>query len=182
MLDKMYGPSVMPPQPNGIWQVIRNVLKWEESEAEDRYRRALYTFWRRSSPYPAFLTFDSPTKELCVSRRIRTNTPLQALTTLNDTVYVEAARVLAQKIYDYESDDVKEKIAFGYQQAILQQADEATLEILVTEYKQQLEYYRKQPILAQKMALQQEENIPQLAALSVLANIILNLDAFLVKE
>ena len=94
--DKMYGPSVMPPQPEGVWQVIRNVLRWEESKGEDRYRRALYTFWRRSSPYPSFISFDSPSRELCVSRRINTNTPLQALTTLNDTVYVEAARALGQ--------------------------------------------------------------------------------------
>ncbi|MEN0048383.1 MAG: PSD1 and planctomycete cytochrome C domain-containing protein [Bacteroidota bacterium] len=180
--SKMYGPSVMPPQPDGIWQVIRNVLRWEESEAEDRYRRALYTFWRRSSPYPAFLTFDSPTKELCVSRRIRTNTPLQALTTLNDTVYVEAARALAVKMYDYKEGSVEEKIAFGYQQAILQVADEKTLNILVGEYARQIEYYQVQPTLAEKMALQNKTNAPQLAALSVVANVILNLDAFLVKE
>lgn len=180
--DKMYGPSVMPPQPDGIWQVIRNVLRWEESEAEDRYRRALYTFWRRSSPYPAFLTFDSPTKELCVSRRIRTNTPLQALTTLNDTVYVEAARALAQKMYNYKGESMKDKIAFGYQQAILHQADKETLNILVDEYTQQVEYYEERPALAKKMALQADENVPQLAGLSIVANVILNLDAFLVKE
>lgn len=179
--DKMYGPSVMPPQPDGIWQVIRNVLRWEESEAEDRYRRALYTFWRRSSPYPAFLTFDSPTKELCVSRRIRTNTPLQALTTLNDTVYIEAARALARKMYEYEGNSMKENVAFGYCQAILQEADEKTLSILLDEYQKQLAYYREEPILAQKMALREDENTPQLAALSVVANVILNLDAFLVK-
>ncbi|MEM8526850.1 MAG: PSD1 and planctomycete cytochrome C domain-containing protein [Bacteroidota bacterium] len=179
--DKMYGRSVMPPQPDGIWQVIRNVLKWEESKAEDRYRRALYTFWRRSSPYPAFLTFDSPTKELCVSRRIRTNTPLQALATLNDTVYVEAARALGNMMYNYQSANIEEKIAFGYEQAILQQADKETLEVLIQEYETQLRYYKKQPALAQKMALK-ERKAEQLAALSVVGNIILNLDAFLVKS
>jgi len=180
--DKMYGPSVMPPQPDGIWQVIRNVLRWEESEDQDRYRRALYTFWRRSSPYPAFLTFDSPTKELCVSRRIRTNTPLQALTTLNDTVYVEAARALAQKMYDHKGDSVKEDIAFGYKQAILQKADEKTIGVLAEEYVKRMEYYRERPLLAIKMAHREDVHTLPLAALTVVANIILNLDAFLVKE
>jgi len=82
--DTMYGAPVMPPQPKGIWQVTYSQLSWENATDENRYRRAIYTFWRRTSPYPSMLTFDAGSRELCVLRRVRTNTPLQALVTLND--------------------------------------------------------------------------------------------------
>ena len=91
--DKMYGRSVMPPQPPGVWQVVYSSDKWDTSLGEDRYRRGLYTFWRRTSPYPAMMAFDATSRELCTVRRIRTNTPLAALVTLNDPAFVEAARV-----------------------------------------------------------------------------------------
>jgi hypothetical protein len=90
LLDrKVGGESVMPPQPDGIWNVVYSNHKWE-TMPEDKYRRGLYTFWRRTTPYPSMVSFDSPSREFCVSRRIRTNTPLQALITLNDPVYLEA--------------------------------------------------------------------------------------------
>ena len=88
---KMGGPSVFPDQPEGVWANPYSDAKWTTSEGEDRYRRGLYTFIRRTSPYPSLLTFDAPSREFCTVRRVRTNTPLQALTTLNDPVYVEAA-------------------------------------------------------------------------------------------
>ncbi|MCP5116022.1 MAG: DUF1553 domain-containing protein, partial [bacterium] len=95
---KMYGPPVMPLQPDGVWQVVYNRDRWETSSGEDRYRRAVYTLWRRTSPYPAAMTFDAPSAELCTMRRIRTNTPLQALVTLNDPLSIEAARHLADRV------------------------------------------------------------------------------------
>ena len=92
---KMYGPSVFPLQPDGIWNMPYNSDKWTTSDGEDRYRRSLYTFWRRTSPYPSFMTFDATSREFCTVRRVRTNTPLQALTLLNDPASFEAARALA---------------------------------------------------------------------------------------
>ncbi len=92
---KVGGPPVMPWQPDGIWQVVYSSRRWETSAGEDRYRRALYTLWRRTSPYPSMLTFDAPSGETCTIRRIRTNTPLQALVTLNDPTLMEAAEHLA---------------------------------------------------------------------------------------
>lgn len=92
---KMYGPPVMPWQPDGVWQVVYNGERWITSEGEDRYRRGLYTFMRRTSPYPSSMSYDAPTGEICTMRRIRTNTPLQALTSLNDPVFMEAAQQLA---------------------------------------------------------------------------------------
>ena len=95
---KMYGPSVYPQQPPGIWNMPYNSDKWTTSEGEDRYRRSLYTFWRRTSPYPSFMTFDATSREFCQVRRVRTNTPLQALTLLNDPASFEAARALAARM------------------------------------------------------------------------------------
>ncbi len=92
---KAGGPTVMPWQPEGIWMVVYNSDRWETSKGEDRYRRSLYTFNRRSAPYPSMINYDAPTGEVCTIRRVRTNTPLQALTTLNDPVSMEAAQHLA---------------------------------------------------------------------------------------
>ncbi len=94
---KMGGPPVMPWQPPGIWQVVYSSRQWETSRGEDRHRRALYTLWRRTSPYPSMTTFDAPSGETCTVRRIRTNTPLQALVTLNDPTLMEAAQLLAER-------------------------------------------------------------------------------------
>ena len=94
----MYGPSVFPFQPAGIWNMPYSSDKWTTSEGEDRYRRSLYTFWRRTSPYPSFMTFDATSREFCTVRRVRTNTPLQALTLLNDPASFEAARALAARM------------------------------------------------------------------------------------
>ena len=88
---KIGGPSVFPLQPDGIWNNPYSGDTWKVSEGEDRYRRGLYTFWRRTSPYPAFTTFDASSREFCTLRRLRTNTPLQALTTLNDPAFFRAA-------------------------------------------------------------------------------------------
>ena len=85
-------------QPAGIWNMPYNSDKWTTSEGEDRYRRSLYTFWRRTSPYPSFMTFDATSREFCTVRRVRTNTPLQALTLLNDPASFEAARALAGRM------------------------------------------------------------------------------------
>ena len=95
---KMYGPSVKPPQPAlGINAAFGGSIDWKTSEGEDKHRRGLYTEWRRSNPYPAMSTFDAPNRDVCVVRRNRTNTPLQALVTLNDEVYIEAAQALGRR-------------------------------------------------------------------------------------
>ncbi|MFI4876910.1 MAG: DUF1553 domain-containing protein, partial [Blastopirellula sp. JB062] len=97
---KMYGPPVRPMQPKmGMRSAFGGSTDWETSAGEDQYRRGLYTKWRRTTPYPSMMTFDAPSREVCTIRRIATNTPLQALVTLNDPVYVEAAQALARRIY-----------------------------------------------------------------------------------
>jgi hypothetical protein len=92
------GPSVFPYQPDGIWHIPDSPDQWMLSGGADRHRRGLYTFWRRSAPYPSFMTFDAVSREHCIVRRVRTNTPLQALTLLNDPAFFEAAKVLAKRM------------------------------------------------------------------------------------
>ncbi len=95
--ERKFGPSVMPPQPEGVWAVVYSGDSWQVSPGPDRYRRAIYTFWRRSSPYPSLVAFDATSRETCTVRRGRSNTPLAALVTLNDPAFVEAARALADR-------------------------------------------------------------------------------------
>ncbi|MBL8066150.1 MAG: DUF1553 domain-containing protein, partial [Chthonomonadaceae bacterium] len=95
---KVGGPSVYPSQPEGVWDTPYNSESWMTSVGADRYRRGLYTFWKRSSPYPAFMAFDAPPRDTCTVRRTVTNTPLQALALLNDAVAVESASGLAKKM------------------------------------------------------------------------------------
>ncbi len=108
--SKMYGPPVMPYQPEGIWSSPYNENKWHKSTNEDEYRRAVYNFWKRTSPYPSKISFDGVGREICVSRRIRTNTPLQALVTLNDSVYVDLSAKLAQKSLTASKNNFQESI------------------------------------------------------------------------
>jgi mono/diheme cytochrome c family protein len=96
--SKMGGPPVMPPQPAGLWRTTYNAKTWVDAEGEDRFRRGLYTYLKRTTPYPSLTTFDGGSGEVCQIRRIRTNTPLQALVTLNDPVYLEAAAGLARRM------------------------------------------------------------------------------------
>ncbi len=153
--NKQGGPSVMPPQPEGIWKNPYNGQQWVTAEGPDRYRRAIYTYVRRTGPYPSMLTFDAPSREFCVSRRIRTNTPLQALVTLNDAAYWEAAQALAARM-ELAADYPADQVAFGYEMALGRSPSEATLATLTS--------------------LADDTTLP------VVANAILNLDAFLTKE
>jgi hypothetical protein len=174
--NKMYGASVMPPQPEGLWQVVYSGLKWITSEGEDKYRRALYTFWRRTNPYPSLVTFDSPSREFCVTRRYNTNTPLQALVTLNDPVYMEAAQALAQRMK--ENGRVEDQITNGYRMAMIKEIDAQKLQTLKRLYEEALQHFKDDPNSIKEFT---GENDIDLAALTVVANTIMNLDEFLTK-
>ncbi len=176
--DKMYGPSVMPPQPAGIWQVVYSGLEWKTSEGEDQNRRALYTYWRRTSPYPSMIAFDSPSREFCVTQRINTNTPLQALVTLNDTVYIAAAQALAQRMLQEHPNQVEAQIKAGYQMAMVQEIADEKLADLQLLYTEALAHFNKNPEAVKALTGQQDK---QLAALTVVANAIMNLDEFVTK-
>jgi len=157
---KMYGPSVMPPQPAGVWASVYNNMKWETSEGEDRYRRALYTYWRRTSPYPSMISFDAPSREFCVSRRIDTNTPLQALVTMNDPVYVEAAQAFAKEMEKVSRGNPVEGIAWGFERALFREPTGEEVQELLTLYQ---------------MAYHEGSEMP----MAIVANTLFNLDEFL---
>ena len=176
--DKMYGPSVMPPQPEGVWQAVYSGMEWNTSEGEDSHRRALYTFWRRTSPYPSLMSFDAPSREFCVTRRIDTNTPLQALVMMNDTVYVEAARGLAQRTLLSGAATSDERIEKAYYLALLQDIDSEKLTALRTLYDEATQYYQAHPEEVSKMT---GEGDTDLAAMTVVASAIMNLDEFVTK-
>lgn len=178
---KMYGKSVMPPQPDGIWMTPYNGESWILSEGEDKYRRAVYTYWKRTSPYPAMMTFDAPTREFCQSRRIRTNTPLQALNTLNDPVYLEAAEQLAVKMKKGAATPARQ-LAEGYRLLTFQTIDKKYLDLLVGIYTDSWNAYKRKPAEIKNMLPNSKEKSAELAALTVSANVLLNLDAVLTKE
>lgn len=177
---KIGGPSVMPPQPDRVWQVVYSNAKWIEAEGEDRYRRGLYTYWKRTTPYPSMIAFDSPSREFCVSRRIRTNTPLQALVTLNDTVYLEAAFALAKWMAHEANGNVDVAITRGYERALLVKPDQETLNILKSLYNEAV-VPKAQMVSSETEAPANDYSLEIIKPLSVVANAIMNLDAFLTK-
>ena len=178
---KMYGKSVMPPQPDGIWLSPYNGDSWKLSEGEDKYRRAVYTYWKRTSPYPSMMTFDTPTREFCQSRRIRTNTPLQALNTLNDPVFMEAAENLAIKMKK-KGVNPAQQLREGYQLLTFQPMDDANLKLLMSIYQDALKTYKNKPGETKKILINQKDKSAELAALTVSANVLLNLDGVLTRE
>ncbi|TAH27310.1 MAG: DUF1553 domain-containing protein [Cytophagales bacterium] len=181
---KMFGPSVMPYQPDGIWQTVYNGNNWITSKGEDKYRRALYTYIKRSSPYPAYLNFDSPSREFCLVRRIRTNTPLQSLNILNDTVYVEASIALARKALEHYPNSIDKAIENIYYEALLKKPSQNKANILNNLYKKSFDQYtQKQHLLVELKKIEPEDyKSQQLAALSNVASAIINLDEFITKE
>lgn len=185
--NKMFGPSVMPYQPDGVWMTVYSGEAWKKSEGEDQFRRGIYTFLKRTSPYPSFISFDASSREVCLVDRIRTNTPLQALTTLNDPVYIEAAKSLASIMKKKGKGDLKNSIAAGYQHTMFRKLSEDKLVALEKLYAQALENFEKRPGEAEKFmgANHKAANRNELltdAAFTLVANALLNLDEFLTKS
>ena len=181
--QKMYGPAVMPFQPDGIWETVYNGESWKLSEGEDKHRRAVYTFLKRTSPYPSFITFDAGSREVCVSKRIVTNTPLQALVTLNDPVFMEAALHLGKKMNNHAGNDPGKAIAYGYEVCTLVPISSAKQAILLKLFEEALsEYSSNTKILNQLISDGEKEPNPELGAYIVVANALLNLDEFLTKS
>jgi hypothetical protein len=179
--NKMYGRSVMPYQPEGIWMSVYSGEKWTQSEGEDRHRRAVYTFIKRTSPYPSMIMFDGSSREICISRRVRTNTPLQALVTLNDPVYVEAAQALAKRMMTADSSSIEKSIAAGYRLLTFKDIPEEKLRILRNLYQEASVLYATDTASAH--AITNDENgSPRLAGLTIVANALLNLDEVIMKE
>lgn len=169
------GPSVMPPQPDGIWKSTYNGQKWVNAEGPDRYRRGLYTYLKRTSPYPALTTFDAGSGEVCQIRRVRTNTPLQALVTLNDEAFVEAAGALAARMSAAEG-PLEQQVAHGFRRVLIRQPSPEEVQRLVELYQQVKSQLADPQQLLEAAGLQQGD-----AAMVAVANVLLNLDETLMK-
>ncbi len=184
---KMHGPSVFPWQPEGIWDIPYNNEKWIESEGEDRYRRSLYTFLRRTSPYPSFMTFDATSREYCTVRRVRTNTPLQALTLLNDMATFEAARALGERMRrEADAGTTAARVAHGVRLVLGRDPKPAETARLVAYYDEELRHYLAQPDAAREVIGAQPGTngapTAEAAAWTMVANVLLNLDEMVTKN
>jgi hypothetical protein len=180
------GPSVFPYQPPGIWSLPYNDDAWRESEGSGRYRRGLYTFWRRTSPYPSLVAFDAPSREVCTARRPRTNTPLQALTTLNDPAFFEAAKGLARRMLAESAGDARARAAYGFRVCTSRRPTEAEVARLTALYESQLRRFESDEPAARRVAdglkAPADARPAEVAAWTVVANVLLNLDETLTKE
>jgi hypothetical protein len=186
------GPSVFPYQPEGIWFAPYSSARWIESRDGDQYRRGLYTYWRRSAPYPSFVAFDAPSREVCTERRSRTNTPLQALVTLNDPAFVQPAAALASRILNDSKGTVEDRVRYGFRLVLARRPVSAELAHLLELYSENLERYLRDPAAAKAMASRDAAAIAiadtdrgremaELAAWTVVTNVLLNLDETLTK-
>jgi hypothetical protein len=187
--DKMYGPPVKPVQPSmGLSAAFGGGIDWQTSDGPDRHRRGLYTTWRRSNPYPSMATFDAPNREVCTVRRVRTNTPLQALVTLNDPVYVEAAQALGRKALAEGGSSTADRTAFVFRLVLSRLPTTEEQSRLVKLFENSLAKFEKQPEAAKRLAtepigpLPKDANAAELAAWTVVGNVLLNLDEALMKR
>ncbi|WP_018613371.1 DUF1553 domain-containing protein [Segetibacter koreensis] len=181
--SKMYGPSVYPFQPKGIWLSPWNGAEWTQSKGEDQYRRAVYTYWKRSAAYPSMLTFDGVSREVCTARRIRTNTPLQALATLNDSAYIDIARHFALRMQSGAAQDVTKQISTGYTLATNHAIDDKRIKALKNLYYVAYNKFKNAPDKTCEMIGEMGDNTnAETAALTVVANAILNLDEVVTKN
>ena len=185
---KMLGPSVKPARPNmGLSAAFGGGLDWQTSAGEDRFRRALYTEWRRTSPYPSLATFDAPSRETCTLRRNRTNTPLQALVALNDPVFVEAAQALARSLADPAAGP-EEIIRRAFVRVLSRPPSDRERARLVKLQAEALATFRQAPERALQLATDPLGPLPpgaeaaELASWTAVANVLLNLDESLMKR
>jgi Protein of unknown function (DUF1553) len=172
---KMGGPSVYPPQPAGVTEVAFGQTKWVLSEGEDRYRRGLYTFIKRTAPYATFGTFDGPSGEVCVARRDVSNTPLQALTLLNDEAFVEAARALG-KLMTARPGTSEEKVDSLFRRCLARLPDAEERAQLTRFLEAQRERFARKELDAGRVAGPGGGNVHERAAWAALARAILNTD------
>jgi hypothetical protein len=179
---KMYGAGVMPWQPEGIWNSPYNGARWNTSAGEDQYRRAVYTYWKRTAPYPSMVAFDGAQRVVCSARRIRTNTPLQALVTLNDEAYIDMARHFARRMQKEGGKQVNTQIAKGYELMMYKPIAAPKLKILNSLYLTALKDYKANPAKITEILPGDGAKDAGAAAMVVVANAMMNLDEVITKN
>jgi hypothetical protein len=193
--DRIGGPSVSPYQPPGIWEELASradgknwtAQEYVQSHGADLYRRTMYTFWKRTAPPPSLITFDAPDRETCAVRRARTNTPLQALVLWNDPTYVEASRKLAERLLTEGGATAEERISLAFRLATARRPTARELAVLKDVLDRQRAIFHADGeaaarLLAVGEAPRNEQlDAVELAAWTMLASAILNLDETLTK-
>ncbi|MEM9803133.1 MAG: DUF1553 domain-containing protein, partial [Planctomycetota bacterium] len=184
---KRFGPSVYPPQPEGLWQAAFNGERdWTESTGEDRYRRALYVFLRRTIPYPMLDVFDAPSREICTVKRVPTNTPLQAFVTMNDPAFLETARALAERVdADADLEGPRAAVSAMLRYALARPPAAEDVDTLTSLFDDARAAFAEDVEGAREFAgLTPTDGIlpPERAAYTLVAQAVLNMDAFLTKE
>lgn len=171
--ERIGGASVMPPQPEGVWQQVYSGAKWNIAEGPDRYRRALYTYWKRTSPYPAYIMFDAPSRDICSARRIATNTPLQALVTLNSQAFTELAELAAKQAV-VENDQPETAIQWLFRRYTTREPTDTEQQVLNELYRNaQMQFAQEESAAAGRFAT--------LEAMSQVALAIMNSDKAMTK-
>ena len=194
LVHKIGGPSVKPYQPDGLWRELsfqdkkRSTDFYEPDTGDALYRRSLYTFWKRSVPPPAMATFDAPSREICVMRRSRTNTPLQALALMNDVTYIEASRALAEKSMHAHGDDPSAQIAYAFKALLARGPTIFEWQTLKRGYEKRLRQFQNEPDAARQLVSVGETqrdpslDVERLAALTTSVSNIMNLDETINRE
>ena len=187
LVEKIGGPSVKPYQPKGLWEELSG-KKYVRDKGDALYRRSLYVFWKRTIPQPALMTFDAANRESCIVRQTRTNTPLQALNLLNDTTFIEAARVFGQRMMTEGGTTVRERIAFAFRVATSRPPRQRELDILERSFHAHRNRYKTNRQSALKLLrvgdapVNQRLDPVELAAYTAVANVILNLDETITRQ
>jgi hypothetical protein len=185
---KIGGPSVRPPIPASVGDTVYGGFSWPESTGEDRFRRGMYTFWKRSLPFPALVAFDAPTAENACTRRVRSDTPLQALTTLNEKSFVETAQAMGLRVYNEGGRDDRSRAIFAFRLCTGRAPSERELKSLLAFWREQYRHFEDNTGAAVSVAVPDPKKIPpdvnlhKVAAWAMVSRAILNLDETITKE
>jgi hypothetical protein len=186
--EKTGGPSVFPFQPEGVWNSPYNGDRWNLSKEGDQFRRGLYTFWRRTAPYASFTAFDAPSREVTCERRARSDTPVQALVTLNDPAFLAAANGLARRVMAQKTASLQERMAFAFESCLARQPEPKEARPLTHLYDESLSRFKDDPAAAKALLNvgltppTEETDLAEYAAWTVVSNVLLNLDEALTKQ
>jgi hypothetical protein len=188
LVEKIGGPSVKPYQPAGLWKELSGGDDYVADKGEGLYRRSMYTFWKRASPPPTMVTFDAPGREACTVRETRTNTPLQALDLMNDIAFIEASRMMAQRMMTEGGQTPEQRMAWGFRLATGRQPGEKESAILLNDFRYNRDHFQTKLAEAQKLLSEGETprnpslDAAELAAYTTVASLILNLDETVTKQ
>ncbi len=190
LTERVGGPSVRPYMPEGVWDetsVYGDLRNYKHDKDEGLYRRSLYTVWKRTAAPPTMLLFDAPNREICTVSRSRTNTPLQALSLLNEVTFVEASRKLGERMLRHEAAKIEDKLAFGFRLVTGRKPTEKELAVLAAGWREDQEYFSQNPGAADQLRKQGDspsntDNASELAAYTLAGNVLLNLDECVMRE